>query len=149
MRPSSGMRSAGWTTKTAPTGTSDGAISTSPPGDFTRTVGGERSISAAMAWRARPALQLSSVSDKANRKETEAASSQSPRPMAPMTATVISRFMSGRCRRIASHALGKTNHKPITTATASTAWAGTGNNIRLSRTKPMPVIAPLAPVRIA
>ena len=108
-RPSSGMRSPGRTMKRVPTGASAAAISrSSPVADRARTVGGVRSSSAATARRARPTLQLSSASERANRKATVAASSHSPMAIAPATAITISRFMSGRRRRAAYHALTST-----------------------------------------
>ena len=149
-RPSSGTRSPGWTTNTAPTATSSGAVSTSrPSAPFTRTVGGARSIRAAMARRARPALQLSSASERANRNETVAASSQSPRATAPITATVISRFISGRTRRTASNALGSTTHRPIRMAAAKAAREGHNPAPSASVAQPRPVARPLAAARAA
>lgn len=71
-----------------------------------------------MARLARPMLQDSSASEKANRNDTVAASNHSPMTIAPATAIVISRFMSGRNRRIASHALGATVNSPATIPSA-------------------------------
>jgi len=51
---------------------------------------------AATARRARPRLHASSASANAKKNETVAASNQAPMPIAPATATIISRFMSGR-----------------------------------------------------
>ena len=112
-RPSSGIRSPGLTTTIDPTATSCGRTSSSvPSGLSSRAVGGARSMSAATARRARPRLQDSSASERANRNVTVAASNHSPIPIAPSTATVISRFMSGRRRRAASQALGAMCHAP-------------------------------------
>ena len=108
-RPSSAMRSPGRTMKRVPTGAAAAAISrSSPAADRARTVGGVRSSSAEIARRALPMLQLSSVSDKANRKATVAASNHSPMPIAPATAITIRRLMSGRRRRAACHAFTST-----------------------------------------
>ncbi len=116
--PSSGMRSPGLTTKTVPTVTSAAEISRSPSAVLLRAVGGARSSSAEMARRARPTLQLSRVSDNANRKATVAPSNHSPMPMAPATAMTINRFMSGRSRFAANHALGSTKRTPKAMARA-------------------------------
>ena len=75
-------------------------------------------MSAATARRARPTLHDSSASDNANRNDTVAASNHSPIATAPMTAIVISRFMSGRSRRTANQAFGATNQAPQTIAIA-------------------------------
>ena len=87
----------------APTVTSVGATSVvDPSGAMSRAVGGERSINAATARRARLTLHDSSKSDSENKKATVAASSHSPIAMAPMTATVMSKFLSGCKRRNAA-----------------------------------------------
>lgn len=57
-----------------------------------------------------------SASDRANRNATVAASKNSPMSRAPATATVMSRFMSGRRRSSARHAFGATYQAPVTTA---------------------------------
>ena len=111
--PSRGMRSPGRTTKWVPTATSTAKVSSSrPSSNFTRAIVGARSSSAEMARRARPTLQLSSARDRAKRNATVAASNHSPMVMAPMTAIIISRWMSGRSRRAAYHAFGRTNRPP-------------------------------------
>ena len=95
--PSSAILSPARTTKRLPTDTDAAGTSCSDPSEFTkRTLLGARSSSADTAFRARPTLQLSSNSESANRKATVAASKYSPIVMAPSTAMIISRFMSGR-----------------------------------------------------
>ena len=79
-----------------------------------------------MARRARPTLQLSSVSDSAKRNDTVAASNHSPIAIAPTTATVISRCMSGRRLRAANHALTTTNRAPRRAAARYAAISGHG-----------------------
>jgi len=64
--------------------------------------------------RARATLHDSRRSDSENRKATVAASNHSPMAMAPITARVIRRFMSGRKRRTAESALGRMNQPPAT-----------------------------------
>lgn len=110
--PSSGTRSPGRSRKIAPTGTDSIGMVRSPEGIFTRAVGGLRSSRAATARRARPMLHASSARDSANRKATLEASNHSPSAIAPMMATVISRFMSGRSRTAEIHALRMTNRRP-------------------------------------
>ena len=83
---------------------------------MTRAVGGARSNRAETALRARPTLQDSRARDRAKKNATVAASKNSPSPIAPATATIIRRFMSGDNLRAADHALGATSQAPNTTA---------------------------------
>ena len=116
-RPSRAMRAPGGTMKRSPGSTpATGPSASVPSARRRRTVGGARSSSAAIARRARPTLQLSRTSDRANRKVTVAASNHSPIAMAPNTATVISKLISGRRLRAADQALMATNRPPKTTA---------------------------------
>ena len=75
-------------------------------------MGGARSSRAAIARQARLTLHDSKAKDSANRKATTEASNHSPMVAAPTTAMVISKFMSGRKRRAAYHAFGRTNQAP-------------------------------------
>ena len=75
-------------------------------------------MSAATARRARPTLHASRASDSENRQATVAASTHCPMPIAPHTATTMSRFMSGRSRLAAIHAFGSTVHTPARTLRA-------------------------------
>jgi hypothetical protein len=125
-RPSSGIRSLGFTRNRDPSGTSSGRTAVTSPSFTSETVDGARSIKASTARRARPMLHASSANDNEKRKETVAASNHSPMIIAPSTAIVISRFMSGRRRRAANHAFGATSQPPETIAAAYRTRAAAG-----------------------
>ena len=92
--PSSAMRSPGRTRTRAPSGTVSALTSSQRPSAcFTSAVSGARSISLRIALRARSRLSASIISAMPNSQITTAASGHWPISAAPMTATVISRFM--------------------------------------------------------
>ena len=115
--PSSPILSPGGIRKVVPTGTcAEGVAWLVPSGSTTLTDSGAIFIRASTALRARPTLHDSRARESANRKLTVAASNHSPMPMAPSTAMVISRFISGRKRRIEYQAFESTNQAPDSTA---------------------------------
>ena len=115
--PSKPIRSPGGIRKIVPTGTcAAGVVWLVPSGSTTLTDSGAIFISASTALRARPTLQDSNAKERANKKLTVAASNHCPIPIAPSTAIVISRFMSGRNRRSEYQAFGSTNQAPDSTA---------------------------------
>ena len=138
----------GFSVKIVPTATCAIGTCASPSGFLIRAVGGLRSSSAATARRARPMLHASRVRDTANRNATVAASNHSPSAMAPMIATVISRFMSGRSRTNESHALRSTKRTPHRMPTAYSPMA-TGGTVTAPPRPSLPRAGPMPPAAIA
>ena len=90
--PSSGMRSYGLTTTVSPTATEAGETICSAPSRSTRAVSGRISVSAVMLRRERRSAISSARSPRLNRIATAAASPNSPRQNATMTAIDMSTF---------------------------------------------------------
>ena len=117
--PSSGIRLPLFTRISVPTVISSTGTSRSKPSAFlTIAVGGESLSRESTALRARPEAQDSSSSDREKRKTTAAASPCSPMIHAPVTATVMSTFMSRRSCFNAAKAAGTTSSPPLTVASA-------------------------------
>ncbi len=98
--PSTGMRSPGRTIATSPTRTSVTSIATSFPSRSIRAVFGAKSSSCDIERLVRETENDSSSSASENRNTIDAASSYEAISTAPMTAMIISTFMSKYLSRI-------------------------------------------------
>ena len=119
--PSRGTRVPDFTAIISPTFISVTGTSTKLSPRFNIAVWGASSINDSIARRARCTLKASRSSERPNRKVTAAASDHWPIAAAPITATLMSRFMSGASRCAAAAAFGKMNHPPVRMAPTKSA----------------------------
>jgi len=146
--PSSGTRSPGRTTIVLPTGTSAGLTSTSAPPCRRRARSGVSVNRSPIERLVRSTDRDSSIPPSANRTITVAPSLHSPNAAAPLTASVMSTFMS-RVRAVSeATARRHTSDPPTMIASANAAIDGTSDG-SCARSQPSTSKIAATPTRIS